>query len=172
MEKKSQKKKDGHKATSVAQKKLVRSKKDQIIAGVCAGIAEYFDIDPIIVRLLFALLVFSGGSGVLIYIILWIIMPEKGDENKNHNEVVKENAKEFEQKVEEWADSIDRPDNRKRTQLWFGVAIVLLGTYLTLENFGIGHIFNLGWYIGKLWPLIFVVLGLLILAKRENGSKQ
>ncbi|HRI05889.1 MAG TPA: PspC domain-containing protein [Candidatus Dojkabacteria bacterium] len=174
MEKKSKKsegKKETKKAAYVAPKRLVRSKTDQIIAGVCGGIAEYFEIDPIIVRLLFALLVFSGGSGVLIYIILWIIMPEKGDENKSHNQVVKENAKDFEQKVEQWADSMDKPDNRKKTQLWFGVAIVVLGTYLTLQNFGIGSMFNLGWYIGKFWPLIIVGLGVIILVKRDNGNK-
>lgn len=58
-------------------KKLVRSN-DRWIAGVCGGIAEYFDWDPALVRLLYILLsVFSAGfPGTLIYIILWIVMPK------------------------------------------------------------------------------------------------
>ena len=50
-------------------KKLYRSKKNKMIAGVCGGIAEYFDIDPTLVRLLGLVLVLSGGAGVIAYII-------------------------------------------------------------------------------------------------------
>ncbi len=57
------------------EKKLRRSS-DKMIAGVCAGLAEYFGIDPVIVRILFVLLALAGGPGLLLYIILWIIMPE------------------------------------------------------------------------------------------------
>ncbi|HEY6914324.1 MAG TPA: PspC domain-containing protein [Paludibacter sp.] len=57
-------------------KKLKRSK-DQMIAGVCAGIAEYFNLDKTLVRVLYVILaVFSAGfPGLLLYIILWLIMP-------------------------------------------------------------------------------------------------
>lgn len=57
-------------------RRLYRNPDDVIIAGVCSGIAAYFDIDPTIIRLLFVLTVLAGGSGVLIYIILWLVMPE------------------------------------------------------------------------------------------------
>ncbi len=152
-------------------KGLLRSSNDQIVAGVCAGLAEYFDIDPIIVRLVFALLILSGGSGILVYIILWIVMPESGDEGKSGKQVVEKNTKEFEQRVESMVDSIDKPSNYSRVQLWFGVLIVVLGVYLTLSNFGITSYFNIGWYLGKLWPLFIIALGILVLVKRENGSK-
>src|SRR3989338_8854257 len=56
-------------------KRLYRSKKERIIAGVCGGIAEYFNVDPSIVRLLWALFALMGGSGILAYIIAWIIIP-------------------------------------------------------------------------------------------------
>jgi phage shock protein C len=59
--------------------KLYRSKMNRKIAGVCGGIAEYFDIDPIIVRLLTLILVLSVGSGLIAYIIAWIIVPEEPD---------------------------------------------------------------------------------------------
>ena len=58
-------------------KKLYRSKKNRVIAGVCGGIAEYFNIDPTLVRLLWIFFVIIWGSGILAYIIAWIIIPEK-----------------------------------------------------------------------------------------------
>ena len=57
-------------------KKLHRNKKDGKIAGICAGIGDYFDIDPVIVRLLFLLALFLGG-GLIVYIIAWIVIPVK-----------------------------------------------------------------------------------------------
>jgi len=56
--------------------KLVRSQSDRMFFGVAAGIAEYVNLDPVIVRLIFVLLALSGGPGILIYIIMAIIMPE------------------------------------------------------------------------------------------------
>jgi len=59
------------------QKKLTRSK-NRMIAGVCAGIAEYFDIDPTVVRLIWAVFsVMSIGAGVIAYIVAWLLMPER-----------------------------------------------------------------------------------------------
>lgn len=54
-----------------------RRSNDRIIAGVCSGIANYFSIDPVIVRLVFVLAFFAGGLPLIIYPILWLIMPEE-----------------------------------------------------------------------------------------------
>jgi phage shock protein C len=56
-------------------KKFYRSKKDRVIGGVCGGMAEYFDIDPIIVRLIALSLVLSAGGGIIAYLIAWIAVP-------------------------------------------------------------------------------------------------
>ena len=57
-------------------KKLYRSSTDRKIAGVCAGLAEYFSIDPTIVRVIFVLLLLPGGlPGLLPYLLLWVIIP-------------------------------------------------------------------------------------------------
>ena len=56
---------------------FTRSKNDKMIAGVCGGLARYFDVDPAIVRLLFVLAVFLGGASPLIYVVLWLVMPEE-----------------------------------------------------------------------------------------------
>ncbi len=60
-------------------KKFYRSKKKRVIAGICGGLAEYFEIDPIIVRLLALILVLSLGAGFIAYIIAWIVVPEEPD---------------------------------------------------------------------------------------------
>lgn len=56
-------------------KKLYRSRRDRMIAGVCGGLADYFQVDPTIIRLLFILFVLLGGSGVLAYLIMWLVVP-------------------------------------------------------------------------------------------------
>jgi phage shock protein C len=56
-------------------KRLYRSGKERILGGVCGGIGEYFDIDPTIVRLLWVLFILGFGTGLLAYIIAWIIIP-------------------------------------------------------------------------------------------------
>jgi phage shock protein PspC (stress-responsive transcriptional regulator) len=59
-------------------KRLYRApEKDSIIAGVCAGIGNYFGVDPVIVRLIWVLLIFGWGFGILAYILAWIIIPRK-----------------------------------------------------------------------------------------------
>lgn len=58
-------------------KRLYRSRNNRMIAGVCGGIAEYFDIDPTLVRLGWVLFTLAGGAGILVYFIAWIIIPEK-----------------------------------------------------------------------------------------------
>ena len=58
-------------------KRLYRSRKNRMIAGVCGGIAEYFDVDPTLVRLAWIFFSFAGGAGLLAYLIAWIIVPEE-----------------------------------------------------------------------------------------------
>ncbi|HOX35544.1 MAG TPA: PspC domain-containing protein [Methanoregulaceae archaeon] len=59
-------------------KRLYRSGRDRILGGVCAGLGEYFDIDPSIVRLLWAALtLLSLGTGIIVYIIAWVLVPEQ-----------------------------------------------------------------------------------------------
>lgn len=58
------------------EKRLCRSSSQKMIAGVCGGIAEYLGWDVTIVRLLWIVLTLAGGSGILIYLILWLVMPQ------------------------------------------------------------------------------------------------
>ena len=58
-------------------KRLYRSRNERMIAGICGGIAEYFKVDPTLIRLAWIIFVFMGGSGILAYLIAWIIIPER-----------------------------------------------------------------------------------------------
>jgi phage shock protein C len=58
-------------------RKLYRSNKDYKLAGVCGGIAEYLGIDATLIRLGWILLTFLGGSGILAYLIAWVVMPKR-----------------------------------------------------------------------------------------------
>jgi phage shock protein C len=57
-------------------KKFLRSKTDRKIFGVCGGIAEYFNIDPALIRVIFVVFTLLGGAGVLIYLITWLLTSE------------------------------------------------------------------------------------------------
>jgi phage shock protein C len=58
-------------------KQLRRSKSDRMIAGVCGGLGDYLGVDPVIVRLLWAVSIFGYGTGLLLYVIAWILIPEE-----------------------------------------------------------------------------------------------
>lgn len=60
-------------------KRLYRLPEDKKIGGVCAGLGEYFDLDPVFFRLFFLVLLFFGGIGLIAYIVMWIMVPMKGE---------------------------------------------------------------------------------------------
>ena len=60
------------------QSRLMRSRTEVIIAGVCGGLAEYFGLDPVIVRLIFVLVTLTTGIGFIVYPVLWLVMPKAG----------------------------------------------------------------------------------------------
>ncbi len=64
----------------MVEKKLYKSGKNKMIAGVCGGIGEYFGVDPTIVRLIWVLFALTVGSGILAYLLCWLIIPK----NPNH----------------------------------------------------------------------------------------
>lgn len=68
------------------QPRLTRSHTDTMIAGVCGGLGEYFNIDPVIVRLIFVLVTLTSGIGLPIYIILWIVMPKGSNSTRSYTQ--------------------------------------------------------------------------------------
>ena len=76
-------------------KKLYRSEKDKIIGGVCAGIADYFNIDPVIIRIIFVIALITEGLGLMVYIVLWIVLPSERSKKEKSKEIVEENTEEI-----------------------------------------------------------------------------
>lgn len=64
------------KGTSGGPKRLYRSRIDRKLAGVCGGIAEYFGVDPVLIRLLWVFFTLAAGGGILAYLIAWLVVPE------------------------------------------------------------------------------------------------
>ena len=126
--------------------KLYRSYDSKVIGGVCGGLAEYFDIDPIIVRLVFILLAFAGGHMILVYIQGWIIIPSR--------KPVAADAKG--QPVQ---DEVETTSSNRG--IWFGVILVLMGFGFLLESLGLWYC----WSFSRFWPLILIAIGILIMAK-------
>jgi phage shock protein C len=58
-------------------KRIYRSRKEKIIAGVCGGLGNYLDLDPVLVRIIWVLFVLVFGSGILAYLIAWILIPRE-----------------------------------------------------------------------------------------------
>ena len=108
-----------------------------MIAGVCGGLAEYFGVDPVWVRLAFVLLVFANGLSLILYPVLWWIMPEEA-------------ASEGE------AATMGASSSGRR---FVGLVLVVLGTVFLLQNLGLIWVdFDL------VWPVLIILLGLYFLA--------
>ena len=162
-------------------KKLYRSRQDRVIAGICGGLGEYFNIDSAIFRILFLILTFGGGFGLLLYIILILLIPnrptdfvEESNESKDNvsefnKAEIKEKAKEFGQQMKENVQKFvtemkemrsNHDHNRFRNIL--GVFIVTLGVFLLANNM-LPH----GWVRWDLfWPVVIIVLGIIIVTKK------
>lgn len=95
------------------EKKLFRSETDKMVGGVCGGLAQYFNIDSTIVRLIFVLIVVYGGTGLVVYVILWIVMPTQSTIGLSSEEVMASNAKEIKQKAKKVVNKIESDSKSK-----------------------------------------------------------
>jgi len=143
-------------------KKIYRKTDDCIIAGVCGGLADYFEIDETLVRIIFVLLAVGGGSGILIYLVLWLVIPKVGKENKKTN--WEENVKDFAQDVGKKAKTVasefkkeikvEKISPEKRQGSFLGLMLILWGGILLINKISPMLI---EW--DYVWPGILMVLG-------------
>ncbi len=140
-------------------KRLTRSRSDYMLGGVCAGLGHYFGIDPTIVRLIFVLLAISGGSGVLLYLVLWIVIPREdltqgpltGDEF----------GRRARQMGEEMRQVAAQPNTR--TAQFLGIALVVVGLIYLVQNL---HLPWLDWFnVNIAWPAVLIIAGILLLSR-------
>ncbi|GAI35822.1 unnamed protein product, partial [marine sediment metagenome] len=106
-----------------------------MIAGVCGGIAEYFDVDSTLVRLLAVLVVLLGGAGVIAYIIAWIVIPKNpkqtSDENFEKREKLKEKIKKgaedvFEEVKEHFESKEPHHKSEKNRRILGGIIVIII----------------------------------------------
>ncbi len=153
-------------------KKLFRSNKDKMLGGVAGGLAEYFSIDPTLVRIIFVVSLFAGGAGILAYIILWIVVPEEpfafaasnaGTGNTQQTESTPGTGDTTGTGSGSAEEDKAQPDyqqyyramaeqKHKRSSV-FGVILVAVGLLFLLDNF-IPRI-----HFGDFWPLLLVAVG-------------
>jgi phage shock protein PspC (stress-responsive transcriptional regulator) len=137
-----------------------------MIGGVAGGLAEYFKIDSTIARVLFVVTVFFGGGGVIAYIILWIVVPQKpfaipgmnssgNEENETYN-----SQNSFTKNAD---GSVTMNSEKSETKsIWLGIILILLGGLFLMDNF-IPR-FNFGDY----WPILLIGLGIGLILKARN----
>jgi phage shock protein C len=129
-------------------KRLFKSRTNKIIAGVCGGLAEYFDVDPVIMRVLFVLLAFFGGSGLILYIACAIIMPKRMIDVAG-----------LEAPVE------SRSTNARKL---FGIALIVGGSIILFSNLGLFsflHMWDISWSL--VFPILLILLGMAIIYYRQ-----
>lgn len=152
------------------QKRLYRSTKDRMIAGVCGGLAEYFEIDPVIIRVLFVVITLGAGVGILGYIILWIVVPEAMIVIKDSSSVGYENINQNEENNMNNNTNFEMVNQEKfhktnhSGRVFISIILILIGLLWFISNIVPGVDF------GHLWPLTLVALGLLILIRSINKS--
>jgi phage shock protein C len=156
-------------------KKLHRSQIDRIIAGIAGGIGEYFEVDPTIVRLIFVLITVLGGSGVLLYLILWVLIP-KNLEGKIviDRDRVKEVAGEIKDKAEAFGRGIKEEfqkespkieEKSKKSGGLFGWILVIAGILFLINIF---YPISFRYFAFRFWPVGLILLGLVLIFRSSR----
>lgn len=140
-------------------KKLYRLPQQGKIAGVCAGLAEYLDIDVSLLRVIFVILAFaSGGFWVLVYFLMAVVMPVKRGSRAESVGDIGDNFKEL-------ASDIENNGGVGRIRFYVGLALVVFGFWLLLDRL-FPELFSFNWNI--VWPGLLVIFGVLLLLKGRN----
>lgn len=139
-------------------KRLYRSPNQRVLAGVCGGLAEYFNLDVTIVRLICLATIVFWGTGFLFYIIAAIIIP-KG-ENTGGTVVTDEDGSEIH------IENDGEPNVRNNSMVFIGSILVIIGGLVLIDRFYpfrdlIRTLFRtMGAYV---WPLLLILIGLIII---------
>ncbi len=143
-------------------KRLYRSKQDKMIAGVCGGIGEYFQVDPVWVRLIAVLLVIANGIGILLYIAGWIIIPENPKQKDTKKTKVEDVADQVVKHAKDKKTHKVVKEKKGRNSFLLGLILVIIGASFLLNNF-------VSWFSFKyVWPILIILLGLHILFGRKE----
>jgi len=156
------------------EKRLYKSANDKVLAGVCGGIGEYFEIDPVLIRILWVISAFVGGAGILAYIVAAIVMPSKeGQDNEKTYESTYKASNATGTKSETDSGSMNsnstdysRPNRPRRSEkenrVLGGLILIGLGAFFFLKEF-------LPWISGGLLvAILFIGLGFYFLTRKSG----
>lgn len=127
--------------STVVRPELTRVNTGKVIAGICAGLARYFAIDPALVRVLFIVFAFAGGAAVLAYVVLWIIMPLSPEAEASG------------------------PAARQIGNDSVAIALIAVGSLWLFANLGAFSFIQ--WRFA--WPLALVLFGVALLVRRTRS---
>lgn len=157
-------------------KRLYKSRKNKVIDGVCGGIAEYFEVDPVLVRIIFVLFFFLGGSAILAYIVGMIIMPHRPPEEEAGES--KKQAEDDKSQPMPVA-AAEKPDQVKvppvsSGALVVGIVLIVLGALFLLKNFPFFH-WDIWWFFDRyfwkyLIPGLLMAVGIVLIIR--SGAKK
>lgn len=131
-------------------KKLYRLENDYLVAGVCGGLGEYFEIEATLIRIIFVLLALSG-SGILIYLFLWLIIPKKGEIMK----IKKEESKKIDSPVKDKIECCSKKGS------FFGLLLIAIGAITLLDKI-MPMVINWDYVI----PGLFIFLGFYLVLRK------
>ncbi|NLE76650.1 MAG: PspC domain-containing protein [Chloroflexi bacterium] len=153
------------------ERRLYRSRSDKMVGGVCGGLANYLNIDVVLVRLFFVLLAIGDGIGVLLYLILWVVVPPEGLEDAGTLEGrARAGAEEMAERAREMGSELRQSVARPNPQIgiYVGAGLIALGFIFLLDNLSIPFLWWLKFDV--LWPLLLVGGGLVLLLRRAKGA--
>lgn len=128
------------------------------IAGVCAGLGEYFDIDPTLLRVVAVVLaIVTGGGFVLVYFLMALVMPKPNDKPEITSKSLEHNA-------ESLATEMRERSRDTRLRNFFGIGLITVGAWLLLTQVFPG-IFVLGW--DYVWAATLIIIGIYIATRRN-----
>ncbi|MCB2203264.1 PspC domain-containing protein [bacterium] len=133
------------------EKRLYRNTRNKMIGGVCTGLAEYFAIDPVLIRLVFVILALYSGVGILAYIILWIVVPASLEPTVAAESATGGSAADI---THESVQPMQQAEtDRSKGSLYGGVILIVIGALFLLDNFMPSFGFE------DFWPLLLVAIG-------------
>lgn len=142
-------------------KQLYRSVTNRRIGGVAGGIAEYFNVDPTPIRLLWLLAALFGGSGFLAYLIAWVIIPEAPVSESGGT--MTPGGNELETKTPQYYSQNN--SGQRNGFVYIGIFLILLGGFFLVRELLPGYITRFS------WALLLIILGVLLLIPRRKEPK-
>jgi len=143
-----------------------------MIAGVCGGLADYLHIDATLVRLFFILLSFgSGGTALLVYFLLWIIVPMEGEQRDTSlQQTVRSGSEEIAERARLMGDDLRNIVRNPNPQagLLIGSALVLLGIFYLIQNLELPWLYWLDFDV--IWPILIILGGIALLVRHWRGE--